>query len=99
MIPDTLLEYIWWLTIEGTVKDSVFHKFCGQRKLLLLYKLQINKAAMRHIYTNATSGLRYDLIQSWMDFSVTVSTIPYPNFLKKIQMKNCTSNNVVYSTV
>ena len=50
MIPDTLLDYIWWLTIEGTVKDSVFHKFCGQRKLLLLYKLQINKAAMRHLH-------------------------------------------------
>ena len=40
MIPDILLEYIWWLTIKSMVKDSVFLKFCDQIKLLVLYKIQ-----------------------------------------------------------
>ena len=40
MIPDTLLEYILWLTIKSTVKDSVFPKFCDRRKPLLLYRIQ-----------------------------------------------------------
>ena len=32
MIPDTLIEYIWWLTIIRTVEDLVFPKFCDQKK-------------------------------------------------------------------
>ena len=46
MIPYTLLEYTWWLTIKSNVKDSVFLKFYDQRKLLLLYKIKSHLQAV-----------------------------------------------------
>ena len=51
MIPDTFVEYVSWLAIKSIVKNSVFHKFCDQRQLLLLSKQNATKSC------NETSSL------------------------------------------
>ena len=43
MIPHTLLEYIWCVTIKSTVKDSVFHnhssnEFCQKHENVKLHQ-------------------------------------------------------------
>ena len=47
MIPYTLLEYTWWLTIKSNVNDSIFLNLYDQRKLLLLYKITKKAASCR----------------------------------------------------
>ena len=57
MIPDILLEYIWWLTTKSTVKDSVFINFLTKENFCFYAKYK--KAAMIYLelcysYYNAT---------------------------------------------
>ena len=89
---------IWWLTIKRTIRGSVFHKFCDQRKLLFLYKIQ--KKLEWHSFTNPTSGLQcHDFIESVMDFTAMVSAILQTNFVNYIRMWNYINNNVKYSVI
>ena len=57
MIPSILIEYILWLTIKSNVKDSVFLKFCYQRKLLLQYKIT-KKAASCELFAWSSYSMR-----------------------------------------
>ena len=94
--------YIAWVYMVGNYRKYCerfsFPKFCDQRKLLLLYKIQ--KKQQWHIFSNAISGLPcHSLIQSWFDSSVMVSTILQMNIIRNIRMWNCISNNDIYSKI
>ena len=88
------IKYIWWLTIKRAESFWVFHKFCNQRKLLFLYKIQ---KSCNDNFSNVTSGLHcHNFIQSWICFIVMVSTILLTNMSKRLEyeIKSATMSSI-----